>query len=183
MQKSGIIEIKGTGKPSDWSICTSGTENRTNDVVNRSDRQRVCKSKVLGCRPVTTTLLSDGMNWLIGTATMLSLTPRCCPSCKTAVPFTRLWLRAWIWARWSCHECNAQLRFSLSRRIFLGFLIGSTGVAIVAASRLLQLSPTTVLERISVAFCVFAIWMSFWFLLERIDLVKEDHRGGNSRRG
>ena len=116
--------------------------------------------------------------WSVTTPTMLSLNHRRrCPSCKTSVPYTRLWLRSWTWARWSCHECNAQLRFNLSRRILIGFLIASTGFAIVAVSRLAQLSPT-VLERIAIGFFTLAIWMSFWFFLDRVDLVKVDQQNG-----
>jgi len=48
----------------------------------------------------------------------------CCPACGQRVGWSRLNLRAWIWARWKCESCGTELRFSSASRWLCALLSG-----------------------------------------------------------
>ena len=46
------------------------------------------------------------------------------------MPWTRLWLRAWLWANWPCGECGESLSFNRRRRliavaVFIALMTGA----------------------------------------------------------
>ena len=47
----------------------------------------------------------------------------CCPACGQRVSWSRLNLRAWVWARWPCESCGTLLRFHLASRLLCGVLL------------------------------------------------------------
>jgi CXXC-20-CXXC protein len=47
-----------------------------------------------------------------------------CPNCGTPVPWSRLWLKTWIWAEWPCPQCKATLEFSMRRRTIASIIFG-----------------------------------------------------------
>ena len=47
-----------------------------------------------------------------------------CPVCRTRVPWRRLWLTGWSWAKWPCSKCGMTLGFDLSRRMLIAVSIG-----------------------------------------------------------
>lgn len=47
---------------------------------------------------------------------------RRCPCCGNSVPWTRLWLRGWVWAKWPCRNCGVTLTFSGRRRLAVAVL-------------------------------------------------------------
>ena len=47
---------------------------------------------------------------------------RTCPACDAPVGFKRLWLGAWVGARWHCARCGVELGFSFRRRTWVAIL-------------------------------------------------------------
>ena len=56
----------------------------------------------------------------------LSNSARDCPVCGEPVPWTRYWLRAGVWVKWTCPKCGSLLTFDRRRR---GLTALSCGVA------------------------------------------------------
>ncbi|MEP0426857.1 hypothetical protein [Rhodopirellula bahusiensis] len=59
------------------------------------------------------------------------LSHRRCPSCHASVPWSRYWLRAWMWAKWPCRSCEAILTFSRPRR----FIAAAVFIALMTGAR------------------------------------------------
>jgi hypothetical protein len=63
---------------------------------------------------------------------------RCCPACGAKVPWQRLWLKNWAWARWPCRGCGSILTFDYGRRVIAAMVasllaISISGLAFLAA--------------------------------------------------
>jgi len=54
---------------------------------------------------------------------MPEIFPRhCCPACGRRQSWSRLNVRAWIWARWKCEACGMPLCIDSRRRLIIGAL-------------------------------------------------------------
>lgn len=111
----------------------------------------------------------------------MQLAHKCCPSCGSRVPWKRLWLKAWIWARWPCAECGAKLQFNRTRRVVAAVASTTVGYVIVFPALLLILFaemfdiPTLLAWTTSIAVSLVAIGVMI-FLAWLIDGVQLDTR-------
>jgi len=80
-------------------------------------RRRACEPDVRAQRVSTNPYQSPQKPSSETRRSIGSMKHRCCPECTAPVPWTRLWLRAWIWARWPCQNCGVSLRFDMRRRL------------------------------------------------------------------
>ena len=50
---------------------------------------------------------------------------RDCPVCAQPVPWTRYWLKPWMWATWDCPRCHTKLTFDRKQRMTVGIFAGA----------------------------------------------------------
>jgi len=99
----------------------------------------------------------------------MPLLRRRCPKCGTKVSWVRLWLKAWISARWPCPGCAAMLKFHVGRRLLVAALImlvlilafvagtalrslgGTLAGWVIAAAAFLLLIPVLLLDAVTLA--------------------------------
>ena len=55
------------------------------------------------------------------------ISSRACPVCGEPVPWTRYWIKPWVWAKWPCSRCDSILTFDGSRRLWVGMIGGALG--------------------------------------------------------
>ncbi len=90
-----------------------------------------------------------------------------CPNCGHRVSWSRLHLRAWIWARWRCESCSSELRFDSGRRWLYAGLSALWFIFLVALVR----------QYVDLWVCGVLVFVGVIAIsrLERIRLVRESH--------
>ena len=96
---------------------------------------------------------------------------RKCPNCGTPVPWSRLWLKTWIWAEWPCPQCKATLEFSMRRRLIASIIYGVC-VGLWSAFALHGIAwYGTLLAAIGVV----AIGLALYWFFESVKMKKADY--------
>lgn len=84
-----------------------------------------------------------------------STAARDCPVCGEPVPWTRYWLRSWLWARWLCPRCGTTLGFDRQRRWLIAPLGGlAGGVGALAWMRVSLLAAIPIYIAVGTASCL-----------------------------